>query len=359
MRLELLIGLVEAPIIESRELVPGDIFSHRTYNGHLRPIDEDRLLTFDLYGPQNGLDIMVEFEARCLRLCACWKTLDKVVEDRMSFMDRRPTGWRVQSFLLHNIIQEIPFWSLYQTELLDSVERQLYKLVGRRPPPGSRDSIGYWLSQMAYGCNVMTDERIKSSKLVGVDDRLLQWTATRPSQNGDRQLTSMLGSLVMYAATLAGPAPGKVLGAINKLGQIFDQWDVWSAVKGTVEEWAIAGHQHYTTLFVRLSSACTMLNEEPQRRTRSSTRGTCRLIHYIGSEAVARLHVPKDLVFLGHVDTSLDFRTIGLVASDIFYLGGPRRLQPQVTDTLIDDVGRSTKLDQDCKDRMIEDLRAL
>lgn len=85
MRLELLLHLVKAPIVESRKHVPGDIFSPQLHNGCLRTLDEDRLSIFEATGLPADLETMARLEGHFLYMCASWETLHDYVKIALIF----------------------------------------------------------------------------------------------------------------------------------------------------------------------------------------------------------------------------------------------------------------------------------
>lgn len=137
MRLELLLSLVKAPIIENREHVPGDIFSHQLLDGCLLALDEDKLLCFESFGPQEDLRVMANFEANFLYDCAWWETLHDYIHSYLGALHRRAIAPLVQASLMrwiadHRFTEH--FWSTGRSQvlLLKSVQRWVPTLVRTR-----------------------------------------------------------------------------------------------------------------------------------------------------------------------------------------------------------------------------------
>lgn len=95
-RLELFLGLVETPIVESRKHIPGDIFLSQLHNGSLRLLDEDRLLMFELTALPYDLIPTARLESIFLYQCAKREALFDYIKGRLSVLDRRPIAPFVQ-----------------------------------------------------------------------------------------------------------------------------------------------------------------------------------------------------------------------------------------------------------------------
>ncbi|GAB7332648.1 hypothetical protein MBLNU13_g04408t2 [Cladosporium sp. NU13] len=134
MRLELLVAIVEPPLIESRLHIPGDIYSHQMQNGCLQTLDEDRLLIFESTGLPQDLKIMANFESIFLFEIDRWDTSHNYAQKRLSDLDLRPITPLVQAQLLDMIAYdgyEVHTWWLDKAEvlLLNCIQRWVHALV--------------------------------------------------------------------------------------------------------------------------------------------------------------------------------------------------------------------------------------
>jgi len=245
MRLELLLDLVKAPIIESREHIPGDIFSNQLHNGCLRELDEDRLLTFESTGLQEDLQIIAEFESRILDTCARWETLYDFVEIRLSVSNGRVIAPLVQASLLNRIAISQPsdrgrLSSRGQMLLLKFVKRWVYALARRRRSKQFYNSVWQWIVLLVPGYDdgprhedpkgTRRSNFIKSAPFLGGvrPSSYFQWTPLALDGITGRHEEILIKSLVRYGTYFAGvPRDHLAVGFFDSLVQIVDCWDVW------------------------------------------------------------------------------------------------------------------------------------
>jgi hypothetical protein len=369
MRLELLLSLIKAPIVESRKNVPGDIFARHLHDGCLRTLDEDRLLVFELTGLQKDLKIMAKFESRFLGTCgARCETLYDFIQIRLRVSNGHAIAPLVQAALLNLITLNPPKWRNWwlgrgRVLLLNSVKRWMYALVCKRRSKQFYNSVWQWIVRLVPGHDDsprhegpkgtrLSIARI-SSAVLERSSLCVQWTPLALDDITCRHEEILIKALVLHGVHVVGfPTIRQAVSVSDSLVQIMDCWDMW------IEILSAKGRPHNRiALFVRMDSLfCSNPKEgsEPILDPRGARyRLTC-IDESADDNDSSNLHFSVD------IDPSLGFydgpvfvaRTYALVPVEAV------PLKQEQVDVLIDAVRQSMKLDKDQKIFMIEGIMA-
>jgi hypothetical protein len=365
MRLELLLGLVKAPIVTSRKHVPGDIFSPRLYDGCLQTLDEDELLIFESTGLEEDLRIMARFESEFVLACSGNEALHDWIQTRLRALNGRAIATIMHASLLsitagHKL--RFPDWWFYMAQmfLLDSVQRWVHTLARRRRSDRFYNFVWKWIVRLVPGYNDSPrHERLKRTR-VSIVKKLsqhlpicFQWTQLASDDITRRHEEILITALVSYGAHFVHlDSDHEVARVFERLEQVMEPWDVW------IQMLSAKGRRHNrTALLVRMGSlfyphrkegakplpnplgvryrlACTMKTRNGNRSTKSAFSFDLdpSIALYDGPEYRARGHVHR-------------------------LLRWPELEQRQIDD-LIDAVRRCKVLDEEQKDCMVEGLRA-
>jgi hypothetical protein len=363
MRLELLLGLVKAPIIESRKHVPGNIFSSRLHNGSLRELDDDGLLTFESTGLPDDLAMMAKFEGHFLTNCFMWAQLHDYIKNHLSDFTGRPIAPLVQAVLLEEVAKyaiERTFWWFFsgQVLLLNSVQRWVHTLTHTSRSLESYKSIWQWIARLVPG--YVGSPRYDGPsgtrpRYVKLGDQYLsfQWTPLASDDMTNWHEERMIMVLFMYVIrSISLPEGDENSGNVGRLARIMEPWNVWIELLS-----ASGSRKDLTALFIRFGSATLASFMTGEEYASDSRAGRYRLA-CIDDSAIA--DGSSKLLFSVDIDSS-----IALYDGPVFV---PREnewqglraeaLEQRKVDVLIDAVRQSTKLNEDEKDRMIDCIEA-
>lgn len=238
MRLELLLGLVKAPIFESRKHVPGDIFSRQLQDGYLQTLDEDRLVTFESTGLKADLDIMADFEARFLWHCASRETLHGYVQKHLHALTGRAIAPLIQTSLLKRLAKEMKTGYLLDSytaiDLLQNfVQSWFHTLARTHRSFETHNSVWKWIVRLASGSiDIPGRESPNGTRLSvthsGPTRIFYQWTPLASGGTAGFHEERMINALVLYTEAcfnLSGNSRGPHI--IENLARILDPWNVW------------------------------------------------------------------------------------------------------------------------------------
>jgi hypothetical protein len=360
MRLEVLLTLVKAPIVESRKHVPGDIFSRHLHNGCLRTLDEDELFIFETTGSREDQYIMATFEGKFLIRCAEWKTLHGYVQNRLSFSNGRAIAPLVQVSALEMLIRSLTFWSTHPEHvrdvlLLTSVERWVHALARSRLSLEFFKSVRRWALRLVPGfIDSSTHQSSKGTRHdftegPGFNSSVsFQWTPLGSDRITNWHEMIMTVALVQYSTRFVRlPKHDGDHGVLGRLARIMEPWDLWIELLA-----AYGSRYNRTSLFVRMVSLAIpkpkVGEEDPPDHRAVRYRVTCykTSVH----------HEPLSSVDL-HPSIELYDGPVFEPRKAHWHLRA-EALEQKKVDVLIDAVRQSTELNEDQKDHMIEGIKA-
>lgn len=363
MRLELLLGLVKAPIFESRKHVPGDIFSRQLQDGYLQTLDEDRLVTFESTGLKADLDIMADFEARFLWHCASRETLHGYVQKHLHALTGRAIAPLIQTSLLKRLAKEMKTGYLLDSytaiDLLQNfVQSWFHTLARTHRSFETHNSVWKWIVRLASGSiDIPGRESPNGTRLSvthsGPTRIFYQWTPLASGGTAGFHEERMINALVLYTEAcfnLSGNSRGPHI--IENLARILDPWNVWI---GLPFDLSVRGTR--TVLFIYTGSLSTATFKICQGHPSDSRGGRYRLTCV---KRPANGLVSHKMLFSVNIDPSIELWD----GPELIMREGARALQEMAIwedgklDVLVDAVRQSMELDEDQKDCMIEGIRA-
>lgn len=363
MRLELLLALDEVPLLESREHIPGDIFSHQMHNGCLRLLDEDRLLNFELEGCPEDQTHMILLEARFLVECYVWGDPYNIVSAHLSPVDSRPFRRLVQARFLEEICRiGGASTEANQLPVFSSLQRWADALARRRKSSSLQNSVQRWFGQLILGRNSAKDEgterttptRTDVSTLSGYRQKC-QWMALGPDKITLRHEKFILDSLVHNLVFRVRKGPSPDCDAVGRLARIMEPWDIWITVDvGWTEERQLFGGDRMA-LLIHMSSFAGANTDMLERRSTNASLARYRLLCLDPAE----ISSPTKVIASLEMDLPLEFWYGDATLVQGYFLSDEQRgreLRQWQADTLIDGVRQSTELEQDQKNIMVNIL---
>jgi len=367
MRLELLLSLVKAPIVETRKHIPGDIFSLQLHNGCLQTLDEDRLTIFESTGVPADLEIMARFEAGFLYECASWEILHDYVQHRLDALNGRAIAPLVQATLLKElrerfILRKSPWRREMETArifLQSFVQRWFRTLARTHRSLESHRSVWQRILSLA---SEFVDSSVRGTSqgtrlsLVPRLERVTlsyQWTPLASGGNTGCREEMMITALISYCAELFNlPGYPEGLRILDFLAQAVEPWNVWIQLPTRPIR-----HNIQTGLFICMGSLSTVNTKicegHPSRPRGRRYRLTC-------FERPANGLTSPQMLFSHDIDPQIELWDGPGLVTRKWALGGLEMedLEQRKVDILVDTVRQSMELDEDQKDCMIEDIRA-
>jgi hypothetical protein len=365
MRLELLLSLNKAPIVESRKHVPGDIFSRRLYNGRLRTLGEDEFLTFESTEFNQDHVTMAKFEAHFLCNCASWEALYDYIGNRLGVTNGRASVPLVQTLMLQRIVgsNSTHPWSWWydmgEVLLLNCLQRWTHTLAHTHRSLEFYTSVWRligWLVPAFIGRP--SHEDIKRTRLSMADLRLtgssryFQWTPLASDDITNQHEEIMIKALLAHRMHFDDiPEYAEERGIFDRSVQIMEPWDVW------VEVLSASGCcKNRTVLLGRMSLRSTA----DLKKCEHSTNRRDRYFRLVCFDELGNRGEHSKSFFSVDIDPLIEFWDTFHYADredmDSPSQAAPSRQEP--VGILIEAVRQSMELDEDQKNCMIEGIKA-
>lgn len=364
MRLELLLGLVRAPIVENRKHVPGDIFSCQLQDGYLQTLDEDRLAIFESTGLNADLDTMAWLEANFLWHCASWEVLHGYVHRHIDALAGRAIAPLIQADLLERLARRTRTRYRYESNaaidlLQNFVQSWFHTLARTHRSFGTHNSVWQWIVRLVSGSiDVQGRESPNGTRLSLAHCHhrlpiLYQWTPLTSGGTAGWHEERMITALVSYIiSTFDFPGTSRGPRTLENLARIIEPWNVWIELSSKPRNRSIQ-----TLLSINIGSLSTASSKKYQGHPSDSHGMRYRLTCV---EGPADRSASPILLFSVDLDPSivLWYGPKLIIQEGPGELGGIAKLEHGSLGVLVDAVRQNMELDENQKDCMIEGIRA-